>query len=44
MASSGPLAEGDYAAPAQEAFTSSLVNGGGLGLGVELYRSLKERA
>jgi hypothetical protein len=44
MATSGPLADGDYAAPVQEAFTSSIVNSGGLGLGAELYRSLKERA
>jgi hypothetical protein len=42
--SSGPLAEGDYAAPVQEAFTTGLIGNGGLGLGTELYRALKERA
>jgi hypothetical protein len=41
---SGPLAEGDYAAPVQEAFTNGLIANGGLGLGTELYRALKERA
>ena len=43
MASSGPLADGPYAAPVQEAFTGSLVAGGGLGLGTQLYRALKDR-
>jgi hypothetical protein len=41
---SGPLAEGDHAAPVQEAFTTGLIANGGLGLGAELYRALKERA
>jgi hypothetical protein len=41
---SGPLAEGTYAAPAQEAFTSGLISAGGLGLGEQLYRTLKERS
>ena len=44
MAPTGPLAEGPYAAPVQEAFTSGLIAGGGLGLGAELYRALRERA
>jgi len=43
MASTGPMADGPYAAPVQEAFTSSLVAGGGLGLGTQLYRALKDR-
>jgi hypothetical protein len=43
MAGSGPLAEGPYAAPVQEAFASGLIANGGLGLGTELYRALKER-
>ena len=43
MTSSGPLADGPYAAPVQEAFTSSIVAGGGLGLGAQLYRALKDR-
>jgi hypothetical protein len=42
MAPSGPLAEGPYAAPVQEAFTSGLIAGGGLGLGAELYRALAQ--
>ncbi len=41
---SGPLAEGDYAAPVQEAFSNGLIASGGLGLGTELYRALKERS
>jgi hypothetical protein len=44
MAPSGPLADGPYAAPVQEAFTSGLVAGGGIGLGADLYRALKQRA
>ena len=40
----GPLAEGDYAASTQEAFTTGLIANGGLGLGTQLYRALKERA
>ena len=43
MAPSGPLADGPYAAPVQDAFTSGLIAGGGLGLGAELYRALRER-
>jgi hypothetical protein len=43
MATTGPLAEGPYAAPVQEAFTGSIVAGGGLGLGAQLYRALKDR-
>ena len=44
MAPSGPLADGPCAAPVQEAFTSGLVAGGGIGLGADLYLALKERA
>ena len=40
----GPLAEGDYSASTQEAFTTGLIANGGLGLGTQLYRALKERA
>jgi Rod binding domain-containing protein len=43
MATSGPLADGPYAAPVQEAFTGSLVANGGLGLGTELYRALTQQ-
>jgi Rod binding domain-containing protein len=43
MTSSGPMADGPYAAPVQEAFTSSIAAGGGLGLGTQLYRALKDR-
>ena len=43
MAASGPLAEGPYAQPVQEAFTSGLIGGGGIGLGADLYRALTER-
>jgi hypothetical protein len=43
MSTQGPLAEGPYAAPVQEAFTSGLIAGGGIGLGADLYRALKER-
>ena len=44
MAAGGPLSEGPYAAPVQDALCSGLVANGGLGLGTELYRALKERA
>jgi Rod binding domain-containing protein len=40
----GPLAEGDYSSSVQESFTNGLIANGGLGLGTELYRALKERA
>ena len=43
MAPTGPLAEGPYSGPVQEAFTSGLIAGGGLGLGAQLYQTLKER-
>ena len=43
MVSDGPMAEGPYAAPVQEAFTGALVANGGLGLGTQLYRALKDR-
>jgi Rod binding domain-containing protein len=43
MVSEGPMADGPYAAPVQEAFTGSLVAGGGLGLGTQLYRALRDR-
>ena len=44
MASTGPMADGPYAAPVQEAFTGALVANGGLGLGAQLYRALKDRS
>ena len=44
MASDGPLAEGPYAAPVQDALSGGLINNGGLGLATDLYRALKERA
>ena len=44
MASDGPLSEGPYAAPVQDALSSGLINNGGLGLATDLYRALKERA
>jgi Rod binding domain-containing protein len=43
MTSRGPMADGPYAAPVQEAFTGSLVANGGLGLGTQLYHALKDR-
>ena len=44
MASDGPLSEGPYAAPVQDALSAGLISGGGLGLATDLYRALKERA
>jgi Rod binding domain-containing protein len=44
MAADGPLSEGPYAAPVQDALASGLVANGGLGLATNLYRALKERA
>ena len=44
MAADGPLSEGPYAAPVQDALSGGLISGGGLGLANQLYRSLKERA
>ena len=44
MASSGPLSEGPYAAPVQDALSGGLISSGGLGLAENLYRALKERA
>lgn len=43
MAADGPLSEGPYAAPVQDALSSGLISGGGLGLATDLYRALKER-
>ena len=43
MASDGPLAEGPYAAPVQDALSSGLIASGGLGLATDLFRALKER-
>ena len=43
MASDGPLSEGPYAAPVQDALSGGLISGGGLGLAQDLYRALKER-
>ena len=44
MAADGPLSEGPYAAPVQDALSSGLINNGGLGLATDLYRALKERS
>jgi len=44
MAADGPLSEGPYAAPVQDALSGGLINNGGLGLASDLYRALKERA
>jgi Rod binding domain-containing protein len=44
MAGSGPLSEGPYAAPVQDALSSGLIANGGLGLATNLYRALKDRA
>ena len=44
MASDGPLSEGPYAAPVQDALSGGLISGGGLGLAGDLYRALKERS
>jgi hypothetical protein len=38
------LADGPYASAVQDAFSGALVANGGLGLGEQLFRSLKERA
>ena len=43
MAADGPLAEGPYAAPVQDALSSGLVASGGLGLATDLYRALAQR-
>ena len=43
MAADGPLSEGPYAAPVQDALSGGLISGGGLGLATDLYRALKER-
>jgi Rod binding domain-containing protein len=43
MASDGPLAEGPYAAPVQDALSSGLIANGGLGLARDLYRALAQR-
>ena len=43
MASDGPLAEGPYAAPVQDALSSGLVANGGLGLAKNLYEALRDR-
>jgi Rod binding domain-containing protein len=44
MAADGPLSEGPYAAPVQDALSSGLISGGGLGLATDLYRALQERS
>jgi Rod binding domain-containing protein len=44
MASDGPLSEGPYAAPVQDALSSGLIDNGGLGLAGDIYKTLKERA
>ena len=43
MAADGPLSEGPYAAPVQDALSGGLISGGGLGLAKDLYQALKER-
>ena len=42
MASDGPLSQGPYAAPVQDALSSGLVASGGLGLATDLYRALTQ--
>jgi len=42
MASDGPLSEGPYAAPVQDALSSGLIANGGLGLARTIAESLKE--
>ena len=44
MAADGPLSEGPYAAPVQDALSSGLIDNGGLGLAGDIYKTLKERA
>ena len=44
MASDGPLSEGPYAAPVQDALSSGLIDNGGLGLAGDIYKTLKDRA
>ena len=44
MAADGPLSQGPYATPVQDALSSGLIANGGLGLATDLYRALKERA
>jgi Rod binding domain-containing protein len=44
MTADGPLSEGPYAGPVQDALASGLVANGGLGLATDLYRALRERA
>ena len=43
MAADGPLSQGPYAAPVQDALSGGLVANGGLGLANDLYQALKER-
>jgi hypothetical protein len=42
MLPEGTLTEGPYAAPMQDAFTSGLIAGGGIGLAAQLYPSLRK--
>jgi len=44
MASDGPLSEGPYATPVQDALSCGLIDNGGLGLAGDIYKTLKERA
>ena len=44
MVPEGALAEGPYAAPAQEALTTALVAAGGVGLAPQLYPQLRKEA
>ena len=44
MAADGPLSEGPYAAPVQDALSGGLIDNGGLGLAGDIYKTLKDRA
>jgi hypothetical protein len=43
MAADGPLAQGPYAAPVQDALSSGLIANGGIGLAANLHRALADR-
>ncbi|HET8754817.1 MAG TPA: hypothetical protein VFM58_02340 [Solirubrobacteraceae bacterium] len=44
MLPEGTLTEGPYAAPMQDALTSGLIAGGGIGVAAQLYPSLRKDA